>query len=65
MAIVVTRSGEVVSTSSPLTQEQTNTAWEHIIRAWARKHPEALRALSPEPDPVSQPALQPQLMSGV
>lgn len=48
MPIVITRTGETVSVPTPLTQEQKDAAWEYIVRAWARKHPDALRSLMEE-----------------
>lgn len=48
MPTIITRSGEPVLPASPLPQEQKDIAWEYIVRAWARKHPDALRALVAE-----------------
>ena len=40
MPIVMTRSGEVIS-APVLTPEQRNKLWEHVVRNWAKAHPEA------------------------
>ena len=48
MPIVITREGKIVSTPPPLTQEQKDAAWEKIVRAWAQKHTDVLKALMEE-----------------
>lgn len=45
MAIVIARTGEAALAAAPLTQEQKDSAWAAIVKAWAEKHPDALRAL--------------------
>lgn len=64
MAIVVTRSGEPISAPAPLTQAQKDSAWAYIVRAWARKHPDALRALMDETEPAAQSAPLPRSAVG-
>ena len=43
MPIVIPREKGVPAQASAMTQEQTNLAWEHILRAYLDKHPEVLR----------------------
>lgn len=64
MAIVITRSGEAVSSTAPLTQAQKDAAWEYIVRAWARKHPDALRALMDDAEPSAQCTHPPRSVVG-
>ena len=46
MPIVISRQTGAPVQASPMTQEQTNLAWEHILRAYLDKHPEVLRVES-------------------
>ena len=43
MPIVIPREKGAPVQASAMTQEQTNLAWEHILRAYLDKHPEVLR----------------------
>ena len=45
MPIVISRTGSVEPVqTSPLTQEQKQALWEHIVLAYCQKHPEQLRS---------------------
>lgn len=54
MPIIMSRGGAVLSAPT-IPQEQSDKAWESLVRAWAKKHPEALKqaqagpAADPEP----------------
>lgn len=42
MPIVIPREKGVPAQNSAMTKEQTNIAWEHILRAYLDKHPDVL-----------------------
>ena len=43
MPIVISRTTGEVLRAAPMTQEQTDLAWEFILRAYLEKHPEILQ----------------------
>lgn len=45
MAIVISRTGEMNPQYKPLTPEQREAAWEHIIHHWLDKNPESFRTM--------------------
>ena len=45
MAIVISRSGELNPQYKPLTPEQREAAWAHIIKNWTNQNAESFRAM--------------------
>ena len=45
MAIVISRTGELNPQFTPLTPEQREAAWAHIIKHWADKNAESFRTM--------------------
>lgn len=54
MPITITRTGELNPQYKPLTPEQRELAWAHIIRTWADKNAESFRKIL-ETDADKQP----------
>ena len=53
MPIVISRSGPVEPvTVNPLTPEQRQALWEHIVLSYCQKHEDQLRALAQDPAEV-------------
>ena len=58
MAIVINRTGELNPQYTPLTPEQREAAWAHIIKTWTDKNYESFRTLlETESKPESVPCL--------
>ena len=55
MAIVISRTGDLNLQFTPLTPEQREAAWAHIIKTWADKNAESFRKIL-EADADKQPA---------
>ena len=55
MAIVISRTGDLNPQYTPLTPEQRERAWAHIIKTWTDKNAESFRKLL-ETDADKQPA---------
>ena len=55
MAIVISREGALNPQYKPLTPEQREAAWAHIIKHWADKNAESFRKIL-ESDADKQPA---------
>ena len=55
MAIVISRTGDLNPQLTPLTPEQREAAWAHIIKTWADKNAESFRTML-EADADKQPA---------
>ena len=55
MAIVISRTGELNPQIQPLSPEQREAAWAHIIKHWADKNAESFRTML-EADADKQPA---------
>ena len=55
MAIVISRTGDLNPQFAPLTPEQREAAWAHIIKTWADKNAESFRKIL-EADEDKQPA---------
>ena len=55
MAIVISREGAMNPQYKPLTPEQREAAWAHIIKTWADKNAESFRTML-EADADKQPA---------
>ena len=45
MAIVISRTGELNPQYKPLTPEQREAAWAHIIKNWTNKNAESFRTM--------------------
>ena len=45
MAIVISRTGDLNPQFTPLTPEQREAAWAHIIKTWADKNAESFRKI--------------------
>lgn len=45
MAIVISRTGELNPQYKPLTPEQREAAWAHIIKNWTNQNAESFRAM--------------------
>lgn len=55
MPITIARTGELNPQYKPLTPEQRELAWAHIIRTWADKNAESFRKIL-EADADKQPS---------
>lgn len=55
MPIVISRTGELNPRYTPLTPEQREAAWAHIIKTWADKNAESFRTML-EADADPQPS---------
>ena len=45
MAIVISRTGDLNPQFTPLTPEQREKAWAHIVKTWADKNAESFRKI--------------------
>lgn len=58
MPIVINRTGELNPQYTPLTPEQREAAWAHIIKTWTDKNYESFRTmLEADKKPESAPCL--------